>query len=172
MPSTLKIITKKEKDVNENADILQVVPHEKQKTENICDLQFDQLRNIPNENELCNLSLGRPQDEPEVTGRVVVSAFPTRKLAISVPSFARAAHIFLSLSPLQDISRSIHRLFFCALSWTIDQKVLPNCKFFGRIREAGLTCGHFFRHAALSLIQRACLRSIKSAATLRYLVVC
>jgi len=56
--------------------------------------------------------LHRPQDEPGVIGRVVVSVFPTRKPAISDPSFARAAHIFLSLSPLQDILRSIHRLFF------------------------------------------------------------
>lgn len=48
-----------------------------------------------------------------MTGRVVVSVFPTRKPAISDPSFARAAHIFLSLFPLQDILRSIHRLFFC-----------------------------------------------------------
>jgi len=135
---------------------------------------FDQLKSIPNKSELYNLSLYRPQDEPGVTGRVVVNVFPTRKPAISDPSFARAGHIFLSLFPLQDILRSIYRLFFFfALSWTIDQKVLLNCKFFGRNREAGLTRGHFFRQvASLVYSVRACLRSIKSAATLRYLVVC
>lgn len=63
-----------------------------------------------------NFFLRRPQDEPEGTGRVVVSVFPTRKPAISDPSFARAAHIFLSLSPLQDISRSIHVAFLCPIT--------------------------------------------------------
>lgn len=56
--------------------------------------------------------LCRPQDEPEVTGRVVVNVFPTRKPAISDPSFVRAAHIFLSLFPLQDILRSKYTLYF------------------------------------------------------------
>lgn len=52
--------------------------------------------------------LRRPLNEPQLTGQVVASVFPTRKPAILDPSFARAAHIFLSLSPLQDISRSIY----------------------------------------------------------------
>lgn len=163
-----------EKKYNENAEILQVLLDEKTKgRKSFAIYIFDQLKSIPNKSELYNLSVCRPQDEPGMTGRVVVSVFPTRKPAISDPSFARAAHIFLSLFPLQDILRSIHRLFFCALSWTIDQKVLLNCKFFGRNREAGLTRGHFFRQvASLVYSVRACLRSIKSAATLRYLVVC
>lgn len=44
-----------------------------------------------------------------------MNVFPTRKPAISDPSFARAAHIFLSLSPLQDILRSKYTLYFFVL---------------------------------------------------------
>jgi len=91
---------------------LQVLLNEKTKGRKSQFTIFDQLKSIPNKSELYNLSLYRPQDEPGVTGRVVVNVFPTRKPAISDPSFARAGHIFLSLFPLQDILRSIYRLFF------------------------------------------------------------
>lgn len=44
-------------------------------------------------------------NEPARIGWLVASAFPTRRPAISGQCCARAAHISLSLSPLQDISR-------------------------------------------------------------------